>query len=74
MKKAFGPSITKIAPLKSTSGNVIRGRGEQMERWAEHYGEHYGELYSRENIVTEKAMENTTLLPTMEELDPPPMK
>ena len=68
MKKAFGPSVTKIAPLKSTFGNIIKDRGEQMERWVEHYGE----LYSRENVVTNTAMENTTPLPTMEELDSPP--
>ncbi|RDD64003.1 hypothetical protein DU478_22495, partial [Thalassococcus profundi] len=68
MKKAFGPSVTKIAPLKSTSGNIIKDRGGQMERWVEHYGE----LYSRENVVTDTAMENTTPLPIMEELDSPP--
>jgi hypothetical protein len=46
MKKAFGPSATKTAPLKSTSGNLIKDHGEQMERWVKHYRE----LYSRENV------------------------
>ena len=68
MKKAFGPSVNKIAPLKSTSGEIIKDRGKQMERWAEHYQE----LYSRENVVSDKAIENTTPLPTMDELDSPP--
>ena len=68
MKKAFGPSVIKIALLKSTSGVVITDRSKQMERWAEHYQE----LYSRENIVPRTAIENTTPLPTMEELDAPP--
>jgi len=48
MKKAFGSSVTKIAPLKSTSGAIIKDRGEQIKRWTEHYVE----LYSRENIIS----------------------
>jgi len=68
MKKAFGPSINKIAPLKSTAGDIITDRSKQMERWAEHYQE----LYSRENVVTAAAAENTASLPVMEELDAPP--
>jgi len=39
-----------------------------MKGWTENYGE----LYSRENIISETALENTTSLPTMEELDLPP--
>ncbi|XP_076068334.1 uncharacterized protein LOC143040786 [Oratosquilla oratoria] len=61
MKKAFGPSITKIAPLKTASGDTITDRGEQMERWAKHYQE----LYSRENV----AVENSKALAMMEKLD-----
>ena len=67
MKKAFGPSAIKIAPLKSTTGEIITDRSKQMERWAEHYQE----LYSRKTTVTNTAIESTTL-PTMEELDTPP--
>ena len=67
MKKAFGPSAIKIAPLKSTTGEIITDCSKQMERWAEHYQE----LYSRETTVTNTAIESTTL-PTMEELDTPP--
>ncbi|KAI8512327.1 hypothetical protein Bbelb_089660 [Branchiostoma belcheri] len=68
MKKAFDPSITKTAPLKTASGDIITDRGKQMERWAEHYQE----LYSRENVVSAAAVENTDTLPLMEELDNAP--
>ena len=39
-----------------------------MKRWAEHYQE----LYSRENIVTDTAIDSTSLLPVMDKLDVPP--
>ena len=67
-KKAFVPSIIKTAPLKSTSGEIITDRAQQMERWAEHYQE----LYIKETTVTDRAIENTPSLPVMEELDTPP--
>ena len=67
IKKAFGLSITKDAPLKSASGDIISDRNKQMERWAEHYEE----LYTRENLVTDTAVENTNPLPVLEELDVP---
>ena len=68
IKKAFGPCANKIAPLKTTSGEIITNCSKQMERWAEHYQE----LYSRETIVTETAVENASPLPVMEELDDSP--
>ena len=68
MKKAFGPSIVKTAPLKFTSGEIITDRAKQMERCAEHYQE----VYPRETTVTDRAIENTPSLPAMEELDTPP--
>ncbi len=68
MKRAFGPRVTKIAPLKSASGDIITDRDKQMERW----GEHYQELYSTENIATITGVEKTKPLPVMEELDAPP--
>ncbi len=49
MKKAFGPSIIKVSPLKSISGDTITNRGEQMKRWAEHFQE----LYSKETVVAD---------------------
>lgn len=67
-KKAFGPCAIKTAPLKSSTGEFITDRAKQMARWAEHYQE----LYSRETVVTDTAVENTSPLPVMEELDDPP--
>ena len=68
MKKAFGPSTSKSAPLKSAEGDIIKDPSKQMERWAEHYQE----LYSRETTVTNTALENTPPLPAMDELNEPP--
>ena len=68
IKKAFGPSAVKTAPLKSADGSVIKDRSKQMERWAEHYQE----LYSRETTVTNTALANTLPMPVMDELDIPP--
>ena len=65
MKKAFGPSTSKIAPLKSTTSNIITDWGKQMEKWAEHYQE----FYLRENTVTDSAVESSCTLPILEELD-----
>ena len=62
MKKAFGPSATKTAPLKSASGTITTDRGKQMERWAEHYQE----LSSRENRVTSEAIESIDQPPVLE--------
>ncbi|XP_076036403.1 uncharacterized protein LOC143022188 [Oratosquilla oratoria] len=60
LKKAFGPSITKIATLKTASVDTITDRGKQMERWAEHYQE----LYSRENVVTTASVETNSEKPS----------
>ncbi|XP_051973121.1 probable RNA-directed DNA polymerase from transposon BS isoform X1 [Xyrauchen texanus] len=68
MKKAFGSSVTKVAPIRSSSGDIITDRGKQLERWVEHYQE----LYGRENIITTSAVENTNLLPVTDELDATP--
>ena len=52
IKQAFGPTQKKTAPLKSTTGEVIQDREQQMERWVEHYTE----FYARENVVTKDAL------------------
>lgn len=54
LKRAFGPSTMRITPLKSASGDIT-DRGRQ-ERWAEHYQQ----LFSRENIVSDAAVERIT--------------
>ena len=65
IKKATGPTQTKTAPLKSSSGVIIHDRGKQMERWVEHYSQ----LYSQENSVSDSAIDNIEAFTVMEELD-----
>ena len=61
----MGPAQNKTAPLKSTTGEVITDKGQQMERWVEHYSD----LYSRQNVVTTAALDAIECLPAIEELD-----
>ena len=68
IKTAMGPAQNKTAPLKSTTGEVITDKGQQMERWVEHYSE----LYSRQNVVTTSALDNIKCLPVIGELDNEP--
>ena len=68
IKKALGPTQSKTAPLKSSSGAIITDKGQQMERWVEHYSD----LYSRENTVSPAALDVIECLPTMDELDSEP--
>uniref|UniRef100_A0ABM5FP43 Craniofacial development protein 2-like n=1 Tax=Pogona vitticeps TaxID=103695 RepID=A0ABM5FP43_9SAUR len=68
IKQALGTMQKKSAPLKSATGVVIQDRAQQMERWVQHYSE----LYSRENVVTEEALNNIECLPVLEELDSEP--
>lgn len=68
IKKALGPTQSKTSPLKSSSGETITDKGQQMERWVEHYSE----LYSRENVVVASAIDAIEPLPTMTDLDVEP--
>ena len=68
IKTAMGPVQNKTAPLKSSNGEDITDKGQQMERWVEHYSD----LYSRQNVVTSAALDASECLPTMEELDTEP--
>ena len=43
IKQAIGPMQSRIAPLKSATGDAIKDKSKQIERWVEHYSE----LYSR---------------------------
>ena len=65
IKEALEPIQRKMAPLKSTTGEVITDQGWQMERWVEHYSN----LYSRENTVTPSALGTIKCMPIMEELN-----
>ena len=69
IKKALGPTQSKTAPLKSSSGEIITDKCQQMERWVEHYSD----LYSRENTVSTAALDVIDCLPTMDELDSEPL-
>lgn len=68
IKKALGPLVKGIAPLKSLTGEKITDRESQMTRWVEHYSE----LYSRETLVSDAALSGTKELPIMEDLDEAP--
>ncbi|XP_029645741.1 uncharacterized protein LOC115219705, partial [Octopus sinensis] len=70
IKKAFRPTVSKVALLKSRDGEVIKDQAKQIERWVEHYQN----LYSTENVVTRSALAGIPALPVMEELDLPPTK
>ena len=35
MRKLFGPTINKTAPVKSKDGGIISDRTKQMEQWAD---------------------------------------
>lgn len=65
MKKALGPVQSKTAPLKSSTGEAITEKNQQMERWVEHYSD----LYSRQKAVSTLALDAIECLPAMDELD-----
>ena len=52
-RKLLDQPREKKASLKTSSGEVITDKVEQMERWVEHYLE----LYSREKVVFTSAMD-----------------
>ena len=41
IRKALGPVQGKTAPLKSSTGEILSDKNQQMERWVEHYSELY---------------------------------
>lgn len=49
---AMGSMQNKMAPLISTTGEIITDKGQQMERWVEQYSD----LYSRQNVLTTAAL------------------
>ena len=57
-------------PLRTspTTGDAIKDKSKQMERWVEHYSE----LYSKMNVVSEEALMAMESLSTMDELDSEP--
>ena len=43
MKTVQGPSVTKLAKVKTECGEPIEDQGERLKRWAEHYSKLYTE-------------------------------
>ena len=41
IKKALGPTQSKTAHLKSSSGEIVTDKDQQKVRWVEHYFDHY---------------------------------
>ena len=70
MRKAFGPSVTKRAPIKSKEGRILKTRCEQMDRWVEHYSD----VYSNRFIIGEDTLAEITQIPTLYELDAIPTR
>ena len=68
IKKATGPTQSKMDPLKSKTSKVITDSDKQMKRWVEHYLE----IYVTENKVTEAALNIIAQLTLIEELDAEP--
>ena len=57
--------LSRIATLKSATGDAIKDKSKQMEPWVEHYSE----LYSRVNAVSDEALMAMESLSIMDELD-----
>ena len=56
---------SRIAPLKSATGDAIEDKSKQVERWVELYSE----LYSRVNVVSDEALMAMESLFIMDEHD-----
>ena len=65
IKKAFGPTTKKTAPLKSKTGETITDPNKQMDQWVDHHLD----LYSKENVVTETTISTAEPLAVMRELE-----
>ena len=65
IRVALGPQTSKLAPLKSSSGQPITDKNLQMKRWEEHYSN----LYSQERYVGEGLEDEIPQLEEMTDLD-----
>ena len=68
IKQAIGPMQSRTTHRKSATGDLIKVKSTQMERWVDQYSE----LYSRMNLVSEEALTAMESLSTMDELDSEP--
>ena len=70
IKKAIGPTQSKCAILKTSTGETINDKSRLKECWVEHYSELYGEM----NSVSPSVFDDTERLPILLELDDAPTK
>ena len=68
MRKALGPTPTKVASLKTMRGEPIEDTKEQLERWVEHYSN----LYSKDVPANPDLEEALPTFPEATELDQEP--
>ncbi|XP_048583704.1 uncharacterized protein LOC125563054 [Nematostella vectensis] len=70
IKRAIGPTQIKLAPLKSSSGEIITEKSKLLECWVEHYSD----LYGTASFISPSAINHIERLPTLSELDEMPTK
>lgn len=59
LKKPLGPTVTKVAPLKSQDGKVkITYKNKKMSLWVKHYLE----LYSHHTDISEETLDQLPAL------------
>ncbi|RXN06695.1 cytoplasmic phosphatidylinositol transfer 1-like protein [Labeo rohita] len=68
IKQATGKPAKKSTPLKSKTGETITDQDNKLARWVEHYLD----LYSKENSVSQEALDAIKDLPVLKELDAEP--
>lgn len=68
IKQATDIPSRKSAPFKSNTGEIVTDNSKQMERWVEHYLD----LYSRQNFVSQRALDDIADLLILSELDSEP--
>ena len=62
IRKAVGPTKKLTSPMQSATGEILHNRDEQLGRWVQHVSL----LYSRQNVVTDAALQHMESLPTMD--------
>ena len=68
-RKAVGPTKKLTVPLQSATEEILlHSRGEQLGRRVQQFYL----LYSRQNVITDAALQNMESLPTMDDLDNEP--
>ena len=66
---ALGPTVSKVAPIKSATGTQLTDKKDQMERWIEHYSNLYSQTRDADLELLDQAIPQ---LSVMDDLDNPP--